>query len=85
VAHDIGQKLGKPAMLFEHLPKELAKDAIAAQDFFKHAKDELGEVHRFSHPRQVMAYLGLIPSNPRTAIRSSHSRRLRHETGRNGS
>jgi transposase len=23
---------------------------------------ELGEVHRFSHPRQVMAYLGLIPS-----------------------
>jgi transposase len=23
---------------------------------------ELGEVHRFAHPRQVMAYLGLIPS-----------------------
>jgi len=23
---------------------------------------ELGEVHRFSHPRQVMAYLGLVPS-----------------------
>jgi transposase len=23
---------------------------------------ELGEVHRFGHPRQVMAYLGLIPS-----------------------
>ncbi|HZD94618.1 MAG TPA: IS110 family transposase [Candidatus Sulfotelmatobacter sp.] len=23
---------------------------------------ELGEVHRFNHPRQVMAYLGLIPS-----------------------
>ena len=23
---------------------------------------ELGEIHRFAHPRQVMAYLGLIPS-----------------------
>src|SRR5215211_3231324 len=23
---------------------------------------ELGEVHRFSHPRQVMAYLGLVPT-----------------------
>ena len=23
---------------------------------------ELGEVHRFAHPRQVMAYLGLVPS-----------------------
>jgi len=31
---------------------------------------ELGEVHRFSHPRQVMAYLGLIPSE-----RTSRDRR----------
>ncbi len=23
---------------------------------------ELGDVHRFSHPRQVMAYLGLVPT-----------------------
>ena len=23
---------------------------------------ELGEIHRFAHPRQVMAYLGLVPS-----------------------
>ena len=23
---------------------------------------ELGEVHRFNHPRQVMAYLGLVPT-----------------------
>ena len=23
---------------------------------------ELGEIHRFSHPRQVMAYLGLVPT-----------------------
>lgn len=23
---------------------------------------ELGEVHRFAHPRQVMAYLGLVPT-----------------------
>jgi transposase len=32
---------------------------------------ELGEVHRFSHPRQVMAYLGLVP----TENTSSNSRR----------
>ena len=31
---------------------------------------ELGEVHRFGHPRQVMAYLGLVPSE-----RSSSDRR----------
>src|SRR5262245_13375075 len=31
---------------------------------------ELGEVHRFSHPRQVMGYLGLIPSE-----RTSNNRR----------
>ena len=23
---------------------------------------ELGEIHRFAHPRQVMAYLGLVPT-----------------------
>jgi transposase len=23
---------------------------------------ELGEIHRFAHPQQVMAYLGLIPT-----------------------
>jgi transposase len=31
---------------------------------------ELGEVHRFGHPRQVMAYLGIIPSE-----RTSNDRR----------
>ena len=37
---------------------------------------ELGEVHRFSHPRQVMAYLGLVP----TENSSSESRRPGHIT-----
>ena len=32
---------------------------------------ELGEVHRFAHPRQVMAYLGLVP----TENTSSNTRR----------
>ena len=31
---------------------------------------ELGEVHRFAHPRRVMAYLGLIPSE-----HTSHNKR----------
>ena len=33
---------------------------------------ELGEIHRFAHPRQVMAYLGLVP----TENSSSAKRRL---------
>ncbi len=37
---------------------------------------ELGEVHRFSHPRQVMAYLGLVP----TEDTSSDKRRQGHIT-----
>jgi len=37
---------------------------------------ELGEVHRFSHPRQVMAYLGLVP----TENTSSDKRRQGHIT-----
>ena len=37
---------------------------------------ELGEVHRFSHPRQVMAYLGLVP----TENTSSERRRQGHIT-----
>ena len=37
---------------------------------------ELGEVHRFSHPRQVMAYLGLVP----TENSSSERRRQGHIT-----
>jgi len=37
---------------------------------------ELGEVHRFSHPRQVMAYLGLTPSENT----SSERRRQGHIT-----
>ena len=37
---------------------------------------ELGEVHRFSHPRQVMAYLGLVP----TENTSSDRRRQGHIT-----
>jgi len=37
---------------------------------------ELGEVHRFSHPRQVMAYLGLVP----TENTSSDNRRQGHIT-----
>ncbi len=23
---------------------------------------ELGDIHRFAHPRQLMAYLGLVPT-----------------------
>ena len=30
---------------------------------------ELGEVHRFAHPRQVMAYLGLVPSEKSSSNR----------------
>ena len=37
---------------------------------------ELGEVHRFGHPRQVMAYLGLVP----TENTSSDRRRQGHIT-----
>jgi transposase len=37
---------------------------------------ELGEVHRFNHPRQVMAYLGLVP----TEDTSSDKRRQGHIT-----
>jgi len=37
---------------------------------------ELGEVHRFSHPRQVMAYVGLVP----TENSSSDRRRQGHIT-----
>src|SRR5947208_12105182 len=37
---------------------------------------ELGEVHRFAHPRQVMAYLGLVP----TENTSSDNRRQGHIT-----
>ena len=37
---------------------------------------ELGEVHRFAHPRQVMAYLGLVP----TEDTSSDRRRQGHIT-----
>jgi transposase len=37
---------------------------------------ELGEVHRFSHPRHVMAYLGLVP----TENTSSDRRRQGHIT-----
>jgi len=37
---------------------------------------ELGEVHRFAHPRQVMAYLGLVP----TENTSSEKRRQGHIT-----
>ena len=37
---------------------------------------ELGEVHRFTHPRQVMAYLGLVPSEKS----SSDRRRQGHIT-----
>ncbi len=35
-------------MLFEHLPAELKKDAIAAQGFFKHAKDDPHDVLLFN-------------------------------------
>ena len=37
---------------------------------------ELGEIHRFAHPRQVMAYLGLVP----TENTSSDRRRQGHIT-----
>jgi len=47
VADDVGKTCGVRAMLFEHLPADLKKDAIAAQGFFKHAKDD---------PRDVLAF-----------------------------
>ena len=35
---------------------------------------ELGEVHRFSHPRQVMAYLGLVPTENTSSERRRQGR-----------
>lgn len=35
---------------------------------------ELGEVHRFAHPRQVMAYLGLVPTERTSSERRRQGR-----------
>jgi transposase len=35
---------------------------------------ELGEVHRFAHPRQVMAYLGLVPTEDTSSDRRRQGR-----------
>ena len=35
---------------------------------------ELGEVHRFAHPRQVMAYLGLVPTENTSSERRRQGR-----------
>jgi len=35
---------------------------------------ELGEVHRFAHPRQVMAYLGLVPTENSSSERRRQGR-----------
>src|SRR5437667_3744930 len=35
---------------------------------------ELGEVHRFAHPRQVMAYLGLVPTENSSSDRRRQGR-----------
>jgi transposase len=35
---------------------------------------ELGEVHRFAHPRQVMAYLGLVPTEHTSSDRRRQGR-----------
>ena len=48
VADDVGQTCRVRAMLFEHLPSHLKKDAIAAQGFFKHAKDDPNDVLLFN-------------------------------------
>lgn len=48
VAEDVSKNFGKRAMLFEYLPAELKKDSIAAQGFFKHAKDDPHDVLTFN-------------------------------------
>ena len=48
IAEDVGRPLGKRSMLFEHLPAGLKNDAIVAQNFFKHAKDDPHDVLLFN-------------------------------------
>ncbi len=43
---------------------------------------ELGEVHRFAHPRQVMAYLGLVPTENTSSERRRQGRITKLATGR---
>src|SRR5947207_6106126 len=58
------------AAMRELLEKWRLKPAVAALMAFKGFQtvaamilvSELGEIHRFTHPRQVMAYLGLVPT-----------------------
>ena len=52
---------------------------------------EIGYIHRFAHPRQLMAYLGLVPSEASsgererrgsiTKARNTHARRILVESG----
>jgi transposase len=43
---------------------------------------ELGEVHRFAHPRQVMAYLGLVPTENTSSDNRRQGRITKLATGR---
>lgn len=48
VAHDIGKRYGKKAMLYEKLPAHLKDQAIEAQGFFKHAGSDASKVLNFN-------------------------------------
>jgi transposase len=80
-----GERIGRceEAMrdLLEKWPLAPAVRALMAMKGFQSVAamilvSELGEVHRFAHPRQVMAYLGLVP----TEHTSSERRRRGHIT-----
>ena len=43
---------------------------------------ELGEIHRFAHPRQVMAYLGLVPTENTSSEKRRQGRITKLATGR---
>jgi hypothetical protein len=49
IAEDVGRRFGTRPMLFEHLPMKFKNDAIAAQGFFKHAKNDADSVLDFNH------------------------------------
>ena len=66
-----GERIARSeAAMRELLPSwrlEPAVKALMACKGFQHVAamilvSELGEIHRFGHPRQVMAYLGLVPT-----------------------
>ena len=80
-----GERIGRcEAAMRDLLEKWRLAPAVAALQGLKGFRtvaamilaSELGEVHRFNHPRQVMAYLGLVP----TENTSSERRRQGHIT-----